>query len=219
MRSSRYVRGSCPAIGHVAGDGRQTRGRRSRRTAPPAAPPARCDRGSRSSPADPPADPLIPGSISITCRASYQVGDELLSEEDHAQSKELSSPGISLMSTYSPRHSPHSSSATARSYLPASTHTRPVAQPRRRPRRIADSERQFIGPELTTTRKATAMSPQPATPTPQPVPRFPLDPPHAHTASCFWDLAQCRWQCGSPAALNDGPAPELNTADNTARTN
>ena len=55
-------------------------------------------------------------------------------------------------------------------------------------------------PELTTPRKATAMSPQPTTATPQPVPYFPLDPPHEHTASCFWDLAQCRWQCGPLAA-------------------
>jgi len=42
------------------------------------------------------------------------------------------------------------------------------------------------------------MSP-PTTDTPQPAPYLPLDPPHQHIASCFWDLAECRWQCGPPS--------------------
>ena len=66
--------------------------------------------------------------------------------------------------------------------------------------RLRRTPRPHPHPELTTPRKATAMSPQPTTATPQPVPYFPLDPPHQHTAGCFWDLDQCRWQCGPPRA-------------------
>jgi hypothetical protein len=44
------------------------------------------------------------------------------------------------------------------------------------------------------------MAPQPTTTPRSHVPYVPLDPSHQHTASCFWDLAECRWQCGASAA-------------------
>jgi hypothetical protein len=60
------------------------------------------------------------------------------------------------------------------------------------------------------------MSPQPTTAAPQPVPYVPLDPPHEHTASCFWDLAHCRWQCGPQGAAAPNTPRSSSTPDSAA---
>lgn len=35
----------------------------------------------------------------------------------------------------------------------------------------------------------------------EPMPALAFDPPHQHAARCFWDVAECRWACGSPPAV------------------